>query len=61
MWEKPVDSFVEGSVPIVFSRVSRFVLRQGGVRVFLCAVGQMGRHVGGQHHGLVMCHIACAK
>lgn len=61
MWEKPVDSFVEGSVPIVFSRVSRFVLRQGVCGFFLCAVGQMDRHVGGQHHGLVMCHIARAK
>lgn len=61
MWEKPVDSFVEGGVPIVFSRVSRFVLQPWVCGFFLCAVGQMGGHVGGQHYGLVMCYIARAK
>ncbi len=61
MWEKPVDSFVEGSVPIVFSRVSRFVLRHWACGFFSGAVGQMGSHVGSQHHGLVMCYIARAK
>lgn len=47
MREKPVDSFVEGSVPIVFSRVSRFVLSCRGHLFFLGAAGQMGSHIGG--------------
>ncbi|ARW09728.1 hypothetical protein NBRC3299_0552 [Acetobacter pasteurianus NBRC 3299] len=34
MREKPVDSFVEGSLPIVFSRVSRFVLQLWVCRFF---------------------------